>query len=68
MVRNDQFPRTLGLDPITLRAGLLSEVVDVAKKYAYRVDRARIPCVSASTVEIARIVEHDPEHRGLKTA
>ena len=66
MVRNDQF-RTLGLDPITLRAGLLSEVVDVAKKYAYRVDRARIPCVSART-EIARIVEHDPEHRGLKTA
>ena len=67
VVKNDQF-RTLGLDPITLRAGLLSEVVDVAKKYAYRVDRARIPCVSAWTREIARIVEHDPEHRGLKTA
>ena len=67
VVRNDQF-RALGLDPITLRAGLLSEVVDVAKKYAYRVDRARIPCVSAWTREIARLVEHDPEHRGLKTA
>ena len=67
VVKNDQF-RTLGLDPITLRAGLLSEVVDVAKKYAYRVDRNRIPCVSAWTKEIARIVEHDPEHRGLKTA
>ncbi len=67
VVKNDQF-RTLGLDPITLRAGLLSEVVDVAKKYAYRVDRARIPCVSAWTREIARLVEHDPEHRGLKTA
>lgn len=67
VVRNDQF-RALGLDPITLRAGLLSEVVDVAKKYAYRVDRTRIPCVSAWTKEIAQRVERDPEHRGLKTA
>ncbi|HRO12976.1 NAD-dependent epimerase/dehydratase family protein [Amaricoccus sp.] len=67
VVRNDQF-RALGLDPITLRAGLLEEVVDVAKKYAYRVDRSRIPCVSAWTKEIAQIVERDPEHRTLKTA
>lgn len=67
VVRNDQF-RALGLDPITLRAGLLEEVVDVAKKYAYRVDRSRIPCVSAWTKEIAQIVERDPEHRSLKTA
>ena len=52
-MRNDQF-RALGLDPITLRDGLLSEVVDVAKKYAYRVDRTRIPCVSAWTKEIAQ--------------
>jgi UDP-sulfoquinovose synthase len=67
VVRNDQF-RTLGLDPITLRAGLLEEVVDVAKKYAYRVDRTRIPCVSAWTKEIAQLVERDPERRGLKSA
>ncbi|HET9067041.1 MAG TPA: NAD-dependent dehydratase, partial [Amaricoccus sp.] len=67
VVRNDGL-RALGLDPITLRAGLLEEVVDVAKKYAYRVDRARIPCVSAWTKEIARLVERDPEHRSLKTA
>ena len=67
VVRNDQF-RALGLDPITLRAGLLEEVVEVAKKYAYRVDRSRIPCVSAWTKEIAQIVERDPEHRSLKTA
>ena len=42
VVRNDQF-RALGLDPITLRAGLLAEVVEVAKKYAYRVDRSPHP-------------------------
>ena len=67
VVKNDQF-RALGLDPITLREGLLSEVVEVAKKYAYRVDRARIPCVSAWTKELAGRVERDPEHRGLKSA
>ena len=67
VVKNDQF-RALGLDPITLRAGLLSEVVDVARKFAYRVDRSRIPCVSAWTREIAQIVERDPEQRGLKSA
>ena len=67
VVKNDQV-RTLGLDPITLRAGLLSEVVDVARKYAYRVDRSRIASVSAWTREIAQIIERDPEHRGLKSA
>jgi UDP-sulfoquinovose synthase len=66
VVQNDQF-LALGLDPITLQAGLLSEVVDVARKYAYRVDRSRVPAVSAWTREIAAIVEHDPEKRGLKS-
>ena len=66
VVRNDQF-LALGLDPITLAEGLLGEVVDVARKYAYRVDRSRVPAVSAWTKEIARIVEHDPEGRGLKS-
>ena len=67
IVRNEKF-RALGLDPITLQDGLLAEIVDVGKKYAYRVDRMRIPCVSAWTKEIAKIVERDPEHRGLKSA
>ncbi len=66
VVSNDQF-LALGLDPITLREGLLAEVVDVARKYAYRVDRSRVAAVSAWTREIARLVEHDPEHRGLKS-
>ena len=66
VVKNDQFLR-LGLEPITLQRGLLSEVVDVARKYAYRVDRSRVPAVSAWTREIGQIVEHDPEHLGLKS-
>ena len=66
VVRNDQF-LALGLEPTTLADGLLGEVVDVAKKYAYRVDRSRVPAVSAWTREIAAIVEHDPEKRGLKS-
>lgn len=66
VVKNDQFLR-LGLEPITLQRGLLSEVVDVARKYAYRVDRSRVPAVSAWTREIGQIVEHDPEQMGLKS-
>lgn len=67
VVINDQF-LALGLDPLTLREGLLSEVVGVARKYAYRVDRSRIPCVSAWTRDIAQRVERDPEHPRLKSA
>ena len=37
VVHNDQF-LALGLDPITLREGLLTEVVDVAAKYKDRVN------------------------------
>ncbi len=36
----------LGLTPTTLRHGLLEEVTDVARRYAERCDRSRIPCVS----------------------
>ena len=66
VVENKQFLE-LGLDPIKLEDGLLSEVVDVAKAFAYRVDRSRVPAVSAWTREIATEIEHDPEHPRLKS-
>jgi len=66
IVRNDQFIAA-GLKPITLAEGLLSEVVDVAKKYAHRVDRSRVAAVSAWTRDLARQVEHDPEGKALRS-
>lgn len=39
----------LGLDPITLEQGLLEETMEIAGKYADRVIRSMVPCVSTWT-------------------
>ena len=67
VVRNDQF-LALGLEPTTLAEGLLDEIVEIARKYAHRIDRKRVPAVSAWTRELARHVERDPEETRLKSA
>jgi UDP-sulfoquinovose synthase len=47
----------LGLKPTTLDDGLLAEVVDVARRWADRCDRSRIPCVSAWTETQAKAIQ-----------
>jgi UDP-sulfoquinovose synthase len=66
VVRNEKF-LGLGLEPTTLKEGLLEEVVDVARKFAYRVDRSRVPAVSAWTRDIATTINRDPEGKALKS-
>ncbi|MDQ4041112.1 MAG: NAD-dependent epimerase/dehydratase family protein [Actinomycetota bacterium] len=44
-VHNRQFLE-LGLNPTTLKEGLLREIADIAARYAHRCDRDKIPCRS----------------------
>ncbi|CUH35111.1 UDP-galactose-4-epimerase [Jannaschia seosinensis] len=65
VVDNAQF-LSLGLNPTTLAEGLMEEVVDVARKFAHRIDRSRVPAVSAWTRDLAETVERDPEGRKIR--
>ena len=58
VVKNEKF-LALGLDPIRLETGLLSELVDVAEKFKSRIDTARIPSYSAWTKERANAIGQD---------
>lgn len=49
-VCNDAFLKR-GLNPTTLQAGLLTEVIEVARRYAQRADLSKIPCYSTWTKE-----------------
>ncbi len=66
VVKNEKF-LGLGLNPTTLEEGLLEEVVEVAKRYEYRLDRSRIPARSAWTKDIAPRLNVDPEGKRLKS-
>ncbi|SDY61925.1 NAD-dependent epimerase/dehydratase family protein [Citreimonas salinaria] len=66
IVENAKF-LSLGLEPTTLQAGLLEEVVEIARKYKHRIDRSRVPAVSGWTRDLAASVERDPEGKRLKS-
>lgn len=45
-----------GLEPITLEDGLLVEATEIARRYADRADRSKIPCASAWNADRAAAV------------
>lgn len=65
VVCNDSFLK-LGLNPTTLREGLMAETVEIAQKYLHRFDVDAVPCVSTWTgQQKAGIVTEEALHRQI---
>lgn len=62
-IANEQFLE-LGLNPITLKEGLMTEVYEVAKRYAKRCDMSRIPCTSVWRPDMEVDTVGSPEKEG----
>ena len=48
--------RSLGLEPITLADGLLTEITETARAYSSRVDLSKVPCQSAWNADRAAAI------------
>ena len=57
--------RSLGLQPITLAEGLLTEIAETARAYADRADLSKVPCVSAWNAERAAVLAGPPPARRM---
>ena len=66
-VCNEQFME-LGLNPTTLKIGMLEELVDIAKRYRHRIDRTRIAAKSAWTREIDGQLHAEEDAKRLRSA
>lgn len=62
-VVNDKL-QIMGLEPVTLEEGLLTEIMEIAKKYSGRCDKDRIPCVSYWTKDQKKKAELKEDKRG----
>jgi len=56
----------LGLEPVTLEAGLMSDIVEIARAHADRVDLSKIPSASTWNAERAAVLAADGAEERLR--